>query len=147
MVRIRFDCPVCSETVEVDIREPQIKYSLRNPVPVVVTHGDPEHAITLFIDKEFRVRAISGSNIVQRVEATEAARKPLVRRFVPMPKEESIDLSGLSSLQIKIIALADGKKSVEELAEVLEIAPMRVKIVCEQLVRLGKLRSVQVVLE
>ena len=146
MVKVTVECPVCSKIIEADIREAQIKYSLRNPVPIVLTHGDPEHAITAFIDKEFRVRAVSGANIVQRIQETEAQRRPLEKRFVPIPKE-NVDLKGTDPFQMKIIALADGKRSVKELAKILDAPEMRVKIVCEQLVRMGKLDSVKVVVD
>ncbi len=147
MAQLKFECPICHEFLVVNIRDAQVRYSLRNPVPIVVTHGDPEHAITLFVDKEYRLRAISGSNIVERAEEAKAARKPLTRRFVPVPMKGQVDLDDLNSFQIQVLALVDGKRSVDELAQVLGVATMRVKILCEQLVRLGKIESVQVVIE
>ncbi len=146
VVEIKVECPVCSQVIVTDIREAQVKYSLRNPVPIVLTHGDPEHAITAFVDKEFRVRAVSGVNIVQRIQEAESRRRPLEKRFVPFPKE-NVDLKGIDSFQLKIMALVDGRRSVKELAEILNAPEMRVKIVCEQLVRMGKLDSVKVVVE
>ncbi len=144
---IKFNCPVCKKDLSVQVERMKVIRAERNPVPIVVTHGQPEHALTLFIDKEFRLRATSGSDIVQRVQDAELKRRPFVKRFVPFPKAENVSLGGLDYTQITIVALADGKRSIEELAEILEIPEMRVKIVCEQLVRLGKLDSVRVVME
>ncbi|NWF96979.1 MAG: hypothetical protein HXY34_12630 [Candidatus Thorarchaeota archaeon] len=144
---MKFFCPVCKDEVEVQIETVRVMHSPRNPVPVVVTHGSPEHAVTVFVDREFRVRATSASDIVKRIATTEAKRKPLTTRHVPFPKGEQVTLSGLDSHQISIVALADGKRSIEELASILELPEMRVKILCEQLVRLGKLESVRVVME
>ena len=141
------DCPVCSKTIKVKIDEEQITHSVRNPVPIVFTHGDPEHAITAFVDKEFRVRAVSGANIVQRIAETTVKKSTLTRRHVPIPKKQQPNLKGLDPLQIKIVALADGKTSVDELASILGVPAVRIKIVCEQLVKLGKLDTVKVVIE
>ncbi|MCF2137699.1 MAG: hypothetical protein K9W43_10760 [Candidatus Thorarchaeota archaeon] len=147
MVLIHVDCPVCSKNVEIKIDEEKIQSSIRNPVPIVFTHGSPEHALTVFIDKEYHVRAVSGANIVQRIAETRAKQKPLTRRYVPVPKTQIPNLKGLDPVQLKILALADGSTSVEELASILGVPAMRVKIVCEQLVRLKKLDKIKVVME
>lgn len=124
----------------------KVENSIRNPVPVVVTHGTPEHAVTIFVDKEFRVRATSTSDIVQRIADVEDKRAPFTKRFVPFPIDGKVSLSGLDNTQITLIALADGKRSGDELAKILDLPEMRVKILCEQLVRMGKLDSVRVVI-
>ncbi len=144
---ITFNCPVCKRDVSVEVERMQVLTAERNPVPIVVTHGQPEHAMTLFIDKEFRLRATSSSDIVKRIHDAEARRKTFEKRFVPFPKAGNVSLGGLDYVQVTIVALADGKRSIGELAEILEIPEMRVKIVCEQLVRMGRLDSVRVVME
>ena len=147
MVTIHVECPVCSETVEIEVDEESIQNSARNPVPIVYPHGVPEHALTAFVDKEYRVRAVSGANIVQRIEEARSQPRRIARRYIPIPKEKFPNLKGLTPLQIKILALVDGKTSVEELTTVLATPAARIKIVCEQLVRLGKLERIQVVME
>jgi len=145
-VPISFACPLCKIDVKVEIDSEKVLNSERNPVPIVVPHGTPEHAVTIFVDREYRVRAISTSDIVQRIADAEEKRTPFTRQFVPFPLSEKVTLTGLDNAQITIIALADGKRSGEEMAKILDIPEMRVKILCEQLVRMGKLESVRVVI-
>lgn len=147
MPTIQFTCPVCAKKENFVVDARKIQESKRNPVPVVITHGDPEHAITVIIDKEFRVRATSVADIVQRIEETKTQGSTYDKRYVPIPKREKVTLTGLDNSQITIVALADGNKSTEDLAHILDIPLMRVKILCQQLVKLGKLDSVRVVIE
>ncbi len=145
-ISIAFGCPICKKDVNVQLDSEKVESSVRNPVPVVVTHGTPEHAVTIFVDKEHRVRAISASDIVQRIADVESKHTPFTRKFVPIPVDDEVSLSGLDHVQITLVALVDGKRSGDELAKILEIPKMRVKILCEQLVRMGKLDSVRVVI-
>mgnify|MGYP005867693397 CR=1 FL=1 len=144
---VKFFCPVCKGEVQFQVETVRVVNSPTNPIPVVVTHGSPEHAVTVFIDREFKVRATSVSDIVRRIETAETKRKPLTKRHVPFPKNIQPSLSGLDSQQVTIVALAEGKRSIEELASILELSEMKIKIICEQLVRLGKLEAVRVVME
>jgi hypothetical protein len=147
MPEIQFVCPVCNKKENVEIDAKSVQESIRNPVPIVFTHGAPEHAITVFVDKEYRVRATSVSNIVQRIEDIEKQGKSLDKRYIPFPKSEKVSLTGLDNAQVTIVALADGKKSTDELAHILDLSEMKIKIYCQQLVKLGKLETVQVVIE
>ncbi|MEM2142714.1 MAG: hypothetical protein QXS20_08500 [Candidatus Thorarchaeota archaeon] len=146
-VPLRFMCPICKANVDVPLERARIEQAPRSPVPIVITHGTPEHAVTVFVDTEFRVRAISVSDIVKRIETVEAVRRPLSKRYVPIPKKGLVNMSDLDNTQVTVVALADGRRSVEELAQILGIPEMRVKIVCEQLVRIGRLDSVKAVIE
>ena len=145
-IEIKFDCPICKKFVSVEIESSKIDDSIRYPVPIIVTHGTPEHAVTAFIDREYRVRATNAVNIVQRLEESETQDQTYVKRHVPFPRNERIALEELDSNQIAIVALVDGRKSVAELASILDLTEMRVKIICQQLVRMGKLDSVRVVI-
>ncbi len=146
MVSVSFTCPVCKKSETVDIDPAQIEQAPRNPVPVVVTHGTPEHAITLFIDREFHVRAINASNIVQRIEESRERYSRLSKRIVPFPKKGGASLTGLSGTQCALMSMIDGETTIKEIAATLQLSEMKVKILCEQLVRLGKIESVRVVI-
>ncbi|MFW9844510.1 MAG: hypothetical protein ACFFEV_08035, partial [Candidatus Thorarchaeota archaeon] len=118
MPKINFVCPVCKKKESFDVDPEAIQSSTRNPVPIVITHGTPEHAITIFVDKDYRVRATSVADIVQRIEQMESHSGQFEKKHIPTPKEERVSLSGLDNAQVTIVALADGKKSVEELAHI-----------------------------
>ena len=144
MVEITFVCPVCDEQKSVEIDARKIILADKEPVPIVVTHGEPEHAVTLFIDRKYKVRAISVTEIVERIERE---RRTYIKRFIPVPMSRKVPLDDLEPLQAKVVTLADGEKTVEEIAEILNLPKMRVKIICEQLVRMGRLDSVRVVIK
>ncbi len=147
MVEVSFVCPVCQERKQVNIDQDQVLNAPRNPVPIVITHGSPEHAVTIFIDIDFNIRAVSASDIVQRLDDTAIVSFRLQKKTVPFPKKKQVSLSGLSGIQCALIALIDGKRSIDELAEALDISTMKVKILCEQLVKMSKIESVKVVIE
>ncbi|MBD3408381.1 MAG: hypothetical protein GF411_19820 [Candidatus Lokiarchaeota archaeon] len=147
MPSIKFTCPICKRTETIEVSEEKIQSAERNPVPVLITHGSPEHAVTVFIDKSFNVRATSAADIIQRIQDTESAPRKYTRRHVPVPKQTKVQLDDLDYAQVKIVALADGDKSVDELAEILDIPAMRLKILCEQLVKMERLESVKTVVE
>ncbi|TXT54514.1 MAG: hypothetical protein BAJATHORv1_60010 [Candidatus Thorarchaeota archaeon] len=147
MPSVQFTCPICKKTETIEVSEEKIQGAQRNPVPVLVTHGSPEHAVTVFIDKSYNVRATSAADIVQRIQEAEAAPKKYQRRHIPVPKQTKVPLDDLDNAQVTIVALADGEKSVAELAQILDIPAIRVKILCEQLVKLERLESVKTVVE
>jgi len=130
-----------------ELDESKIKNAEHYPVVVSNIHGSPEHTVTLFIDQEFRIRAIEKTDITARLDEMRAAREPLVERYIPIAKKGKLNLNKLDRDEAIIVSLSDGNTSLEEIAQILNKSVMEVKLIAERLVRMKYLEKVEKVIE
>ncbi len=136
-------CPVCNEGVMISVEDvSSIRDAKRYPVSLTNVHGDPKHAITLFIDQDMRVRAVEPSDIIFELEELKANRT-LRERYIPYPIEGHVDLGGLSREEVVIISLSDGNRDITEICKVLTLSKLKGKMFAEKLVRDKKLAKVE----
>ena len=134
-------CPVCSERVVVPISDVgTIKNS--NHFPVSITHVHKDHAFTIFVDEELRIRAVEASDIIARLDNLMEKRK-IKELYIPIPMPKQVKLDGLSKEELIIVSLADGKRDISEISEVLSISVLKAKLLAEKLVRDKKLKRLE----
>ncbi|MHA1401054.1 MAG: hypothetical protein ACTSQE_11965 [Candidatus Heimdallarchaeaceae archaeon] len=137
-------CPICHEPRIVPITDlNEIKNAKRFPVSIVDIHGKPEHAITLFIDEELRVRAIQPSDILANLESLKNKVTEIKERYIPIPLNKKVKIDDLSRDEIIILSLADGQRELSQICEVINISLKRGKLLAEKLVRLKRLAKVK----
>lgn len=51
-------CPHCGELISINIKPSTYLESIRFPFPHVHIHGEPQHAVIVYIDMHFSVRGI-----------------------------------------------------------------------------------------
>ncbi len=130
-----------------EIEETKITNADHYPVIISNIHGSPEHAVTLFIDQEFRIRAIEASDITARLNEMRAARTPLTEHYIPIAKKGKLNLNKLNRDEAIIVSLSDGKTSLAEIAQILNKTVLETKLIAERLVRLKYLERVEKVIE
>ncbi len=137
-------CPICKEVIIVTIDDvSSVIESPKQPVSITNVHGNPKHAITLFVDKKLTVRAVETSDIISEIQKLQSQREGIVEFYIPHPQDKPVDLDKLSKEEIIIVSLADGEKDMTEIAEVLKISIKKGKLLAEKLVREGKLKKVE----
>ena len=55
-------CPVCSKDIAVRIEYETLKKVKEFPLTHIVLHGDPIHALIVYIDRQFNIRSVEGCN-------------------------------------------------------------------------------------
>ncbi|MBD3353060.1 MAG: hypothetical protein GF364_16385 [Candidatus Lokiarchaeota archaeon] len=55
-------CPICKKQVKVGVELGDIKAVEHFPFTHIFLHGDPIHALVVYIDKQFNVRGFEGCN-------------------------------------------------------------------------------------
>ena len=58
MARVRVYCQLCNNPVDIEVSEEELHQHEKGIIRVMFIHGDPVHAIVIYIDRNFRVRAI-----------------------------------------------------------------------------------------
>ncbi|MHA1520860.1 MAG: hypothetical protein ACTSRK_11820 [Promethearchaeota archaeon] len=61
------ECPICHESIEHKIDPSTLKNEKFYPVPHLILHGNPIHAIILYIDAKGKVRAVESVKSVQQI--------------------------------------------------------------------------------
>ncbi|MBD3408385.1 MAG: hypothetical protein GF411_19840 [Candidatus Lokiarchaeota archaeon] len=146
MTEVTFTCPICSSEFKTEIDDDMIREGKTNPVPIVIPHGDPEHAVTVFIDKEYRLRGVNPLQFVHRFEEVKLESRDYFKSYIPFPLEEEVSFKGLDNKFITILNVADGHKTVEDIAEIIDESPFTTRMISLLLVRMGKLDSLRTVM-
>jgi len=79
--KIKVHCDICNQPVEFQVSQEKIREQKDGILRVALAHGDPLHAIIVYVDKNLRVRGIEVSDSFQMegtrsetvVEASEVA--------------------------------------------------------------------------
>lgn len=64
-ITVRQNCPICQKRLEIAIDPAHIAKQTHFPYPHIYLHGDPLHAIVLYIDAHHQVR---GYDCVQSIQ-------------------------------------------------------------------------------
>ncbi len=62
--RLSAVCPICKESVDVDVQVDSIENAAMYPVSVMVQHGKPRHFMIAFIDAHFCIRGVEGHKLI-----------------------------------------------------------------------------------
>jgi len=134
-------CPVCSQPVVVPISD--ISVIKNSPhFPVSITHVHNDHAFTIFVDKELRIRAVEASDIIAELDSLKKQRK-IKELYIPIPFPKPVKLDGLLREELILVSLSDGTRDISEIASVLNISVKKAKLLAEKLVREKKLLKVE----
>lgn len=68
---IRVHCDICNQPVEFQVSQDKIRQQKDGILRVALAHGDPLHAIIVYVDKNLRVRGVEVSDSFQ-MEGTRA---------------------------------------------------------------------------
>ena len=79
--KIRVHCDICNGSVEFEVSQEKLNEQQGGILKVMLAHGDPLHAITVYVDKNRRIRGVESSDSFQMdgtraesfVSATEVA--------------------------------------------------------------------------
>lgn len=134
-------CPVCSEHVVVPIEDKNKILSAPN-FPVSITHVHNDHAFTIFVDRELRIRAVEASDLITQLETLQKERK-LKELYIPVPNPKPVKLDGLTREELIIISLANGQRDISEICQVINISVKKGKLLAEKLVREKKLLKLE----
>ena len=69
--KIRVHCDICNQPVEFEVSREKVNAQKDGILRVALAHGDPLHAIIVYVDKNMRVRGIEASDTFQ-MEGTRA---------------------------------------------------------------------------
>jgi hypothetical protein len=67
--KIRVLCDICNRPIEFQVSQEKIKAQKDGILKVAIAHGDPPHAIIVYVDKNLRVRGVEASDSFQMEEA------------------------------------------------------------------------------
>jgi hypothetical protein len=63
--RVTVHCDICDGPVEIEVTQDDLSKQKDGILRVMLAHGDPLHAIIVYIDKNFRIRGIEQSDSFQ----------------------------------------------------------------------------------
>ena len=69
--KVRVHCDICNKPIEFEISPDKVKAQKDGILRVALAHGDPLHAIIVYVDKNMRVRGVEASDTFQ-IEGTRA---------------------------------------------------------------------------
>ncbi len=69
--KIKVHCDICNQPVEFEVSQEKIREQKDGILRVALAHGDPLHAIIVYVDKNLRVRGVEVSDSFQ-MEGTRA---------------------------------------------------------------------------
>ncbi len=75
-------CNVCQENVPLDVDESEVEKASSGLATVISVHGNPQHAILVYLDKQLKARGIEYPSLLQVKDS------PKVETITEMPKEE-----------------------------------------------------------
>lgn len=67
-IKDKHECPICGKMIEFGVELDALKKAKEKsyyPYPHLHLHGNPLHAVLCYIDKEHKVRGVSGVNSLQ----------------------------------------------------------------------------------
>ena len=67
--KIRVHCDICNQPVEIEVSQEKLNEQPSGILKVMLAHGDPIHAIIVYVDKNFRIRGVESSDSFQ-IEGT-----------------------------------------------------------------------------
>ncbi|QOJ78442.1 hypothetical protein IG193_06715 [Infirmifilum lucidum] len=129
-------CPKCSRKFNVEISQERILLARKNPLrtaAILIPHED--HEAIVFVDAEGHV---------VRVEWSSAPAKGIVNSLleVPVPASKAPEPKNLDTLEWLILAMCDGRRSLQEICEALGITLGTGRLVVERLRSRGYIEKV-----
>ena len=85
-------CNICKENVPLEITEDDMEKAKTGLISVISVHGDPQHAILVYLDMNLKARGVEYPSLVQVNQRTSAEAEPETT-----VKDDIIDLSSLIS--------------------------------------------------
>lgn len=71
-------CKICDKKIVVEVDEDKVKNSPVDPTTITHVHGDPPHAVTIYLDKNLFVRGIDTA----RITSVEPGRVEVEERWI-----------------------------------------------------------------
>ncbi len=69
--KLRAHCDICDRPIEFEVAQNKLNEQPSGILKVMLAHGDPPHAIIVYVDKERRIRGVESSDSFQ-MEGTRA---------------------------------------------------------------------------
>ena len=63
--KIKVHCDICNRPVEIEVSQEKIREQKDGILRVALAHGDPLHAIIVYVDRNLRVRGVEASDSFQ----------------------------------------------------------------------------------
>ena len=63
--KIRVHCDICNKPIEFEISQEKLNEQSSGILKVMLAHGDPPHAIIVYVDKNRRIRGVESSDSFQ----------------------------------------------------------------------------------
>ena len=58
-------CPICNKQIEFGVEQGFLEKVERYPYPHMILHGNPIHALIVYIDADFRIRGIETAQSIE----------------------------------------------------------------------------------
>jgi len=59
------ECPICKEKMNIGVELGDLNNVKNFPFTHILVHGEPIHAIITYIDSQFKVRGVEGSQLIK----------------------------------------------------------------------------------
>ncbi|MHA1237753.1 MAG: hypothetical protein ACTSSJ_00665 [Candidatus Odinarchaeia archaeon] len=110
-------CPLCNAEIKIEIEKNYLTHVKRFPFPYTVVHGNPIHAVTIYLDQELSVRGIDTSEIAiiedtSNVEPDIEINKDTIPIIKRVDKKLEINIEDLF-----ILKEINGKLSLEQISK------------------------------
>ncbi len=111
------NCSMCKKTIEIDVPDDIAKDREFYPFEYIDIHGDPEHALMLFLDQNLSVR----DAIVYKDLKIAQTKEKQYQKLIRMSEIDAIASIYSEPLRLKIFnILTEGPKLEEDLIEILK---------------------------
>lgn len=141
-----YTCPECQKQVEtfIDTKEFEEK---EPPYKITDVHGNPpnRHAATIYVDENFVVRAIEVSDVTTQTTEDESptTKQQVAEYFIPVPATEKVSMKDLGYLEKSILSRINGTRTSIDIANELNIAHGRVKMILSKLLATKKISELK----
>lgn len=92
-------CPKCGEKISYEFSTDELRTSVQVPLSSVNIHGDPQHGLVVYVDRNAKIR---GTQVVERYQVDNLAIEETFNKFLDQVDWESTDkgVGGLSFVKL-----------------------------------------------
>ncbi|MHA1871686.1 MAG: hypothetical protein ACTSXF_12125 [Promethearchaeota archaeon] len=132
-------CSTCKKKITIKVDYSKRDEAKRFPFEYVYIHGEPKHAITIYLDKDMQVRGTEILNNLNLDEIGIGPKETLKEKLqIPKVKEKippmALELGIISKKALILYNEIDGKKSIFELHDILNIGLEEIKKMLDELI-------------
>jgi hypothetical protein len=143
-IQYQLICPVCKDTIKIDVQKNLIENTERFPFEYVHIHANPPHGLTLYIDKNWAIR---GMEIFKNINVA-LRDAPLMSKARLIPKKKgkispmAQQLGIVSKKEFEILQKVDGNHTIEEISKELSQNLEEINSLIQKLIEKGMIEII-----